>query len=195
MQRKLTFRLICVAVVLVSPFVMGNNAKAVTVSLRTSIPRLTSPTRQLSLARCGRPGLQRFLSKQLQLYTGHMLKLSMTQSGNTLHGTLTAVNLKPNFAYQLKLAGNPDMMQMPMNASVWPDGGGRKSGTGQHGLTDKTSTIKATAPLPSPNDNIYISQDGIFRMLPVPPGCNTNLPDIWCLTISSPMKTAMRPFV
>jgi hypothetical protein len=40
MQRKLTFRMICVAVVLVSPFVMGNHAKAATVPLSA----LTSPT-------------------------------------------------------------------------------------------------------------------------------------------------------
>ena len=31
-------------------------------------------------------------------------------------------------------------------------------------------------------------------MLPVPPVFDTNLPDIWCLIISSPMKTVMRSF-
>ena len=44
MQRKLTFRLIFVALVLVSPFVMGNHAKAVTVSLEDIDSGLTSPT-------------------------------------------------------------------------------------------------------------------------------------------------------
>lgn len=40
-------------------------------------------------------------------YTQASVKVTYETTGNTLHGTLVATNLKPHFAYQLKLAGNP----------------------------------------------------------------------------------------
>ena len=44
MKRKLTFSLICIAVVLASLFVIENNVNAVTVSLEDIDSGLTSPT-------------------------------------------------------------------------------------------------------------------------------------------------------
>ena len=44
MKRKLTFRLICIAVVLAWPFIIGYNAQAVTIYLEDIDSGLTSPT-------------------------------------------------------------------------------------------------------------------------------------------------------
>ena len=100
------FSLICIAAVLVSPFVMGNHAKAVTVSLSG----LTSPTesyRWLDVA--NQPYSEDF--RDSYNYTQEDVDVEITYEivGNSFQGTLTAVKLKPNFAYQLKLVGNPDI--------------------------------------------------------------------------------------
>jgi len=50
-----------------------------------------------------------------------------------------------------------------MKTSVWPDAGGRNSGTAPSGPAAKTSTTKATEPLPipNPNDNLYFARRDI----------------------------------
>ena len=40
-------------------------------------------------------------------YTQASVEVTYETTGTTLHGTMVATNLKPNFAYQLKLAGFP----------------------------------------------------------------------------------------
>ena len=110
MKRKLTFQLICIVAVLALPFVVISNANAVTIDL-DDIP--TTPTgsyRWLDVA-------NQAYSKNYRSdydYTEDSVEVASVEVvydaiGNTLHGTLTATNLKPNFAYQLKLAGNPDI--------------------------------------------------------------------------------------
>ena len=103
-------------------------------------------------------------------------------------GTLTAFNLKPNFAYQLKLSGIPGTAaneriglagrwwQEEWNGTAWING---------HNLNNKGERI-----FPNPNDHCLFRQAG-YTDPPVPPVCYTNLPDIWCLIISSPMSPGM----
>jgi hypothetical protein len=110
---KVSSQLICIVALLALPFVVASNANAVTIFLE-DIP--TTPT-----------GSYRWLDAANQAYSEtyrssynytHPLPCDETQPcveviydaiGNTLHGTLTATHLKPNFAYQMKLAGNPDI--------------------------------------------------------------------------------------
>jgi hypothetical protein len=61
-------------------------------------------------------------------YSQANVQITYYKVGTTFHGTLTAQNLKPNFAYQLKLTGFPGT----------DADGGKKNGTEHLGLVDKT---------------------------------------------------------
>lgn len=88
-------------------------------------------------------------------YTQATVTVKYTQSGNLLQGTLTASNLKPNFAYQLKLVGDPEAdpaaneriglagrwWQEVWNGSAWADGANLNN--------------KGDGSSPNPNDDVY----------------------------------------
>jgi hypothetical protein len=157
MKRKRTLALVCVAAVLTSSFVMGSNAKAATIYLEDIDSRLTSPD-----------GGYRWLDVADQAYSdSYRSSYNYTQAtveivydtiGNTLHGTLTAADLKPNFAYQLKLAGNPEIdaeaneriglvgrwWQEEWNGTEWTNG--------------QNLNNKGDGSFPSPNDLLYFAR-------------------------------------
>jgi len=161
MKRKLTFSLICIAVVLASTFVMGNNAHSVTIYLDDIDSGLTSPTgsyRWLDVANQAYSDTYRIDNYN---YTQATVEIVYDAIGNTLHGTLNAVNLKPNFAYQLKLAGNPDI-DADANESIglagrwWQEEWNGTKWTGGTNLNNKGDGSS-----PSPNDNTYFSRRDI----------------------------------
>ena len=93
----------------------------------------------------------------------------------TLHGTLTATNLKPNFAYQLKLVGSSSYplakeiigltgrwWQMEWNGSSWVNG--------------QNLNNKGDGSSPNPNDVLYNARRDVAdpaapqaKNTPIPP--------------------------
>ena len=96
-----------IAVVLLCIFAIGNQALGTTISLQDIDSGLTSPTgnyRWLDVA----DQLYSEPYRAIYNYTPANVYVTYDPLSNTLHGTLTATKLKPNFAYQLKLVGTPD---------------------------------------------------------------------------------------
>lgn len=78
--------------------------------------------------------------------------------GNTFRGTLTATNLKPNFAYQLKLAGNPDIdadanERIGLAGRWW-----QEEWNGTQWANGQNLNNKGTGSSPNPNDSVYFSR-------------------------------------
>ncbi len=161
MKRKLTFSLICIAAVLASIFVIGNNAHAVTIYLEDIDSGLTSPTgsyRWLDVANQAYSDTYRINNYN---YTQAFVEIVYDAIGNTLHGTLTATNLKPNFAYQLKLAGNPDIdadsnERIGLAGRWW-----QEEWDGTKWTIGQNLNNKGDGSSPSPNDNTYFSRRDI----------------------------------
>lgn len=89
-------------------------------------------------------------------YTQASVQVSYDNVGNTLKGTLTAVNLKPNFAYQLKLAGAPGTStseRIGLAGRWWQEEWNGSQWTNGQNLNDK-----GDGSTPSPNDNTYFSR-------------------------------------
>ena len=157
MKRKLTFLWICIVAVLASPFVMVGLLHAVTTPL-DDIP--------------GTPGgSYRWLDAADQAYgETYQSSYNYTQAnvevvydalGSTLRGTLTAVNLKPNFAYQIKLAGNPGMdaeanERIGLAGRWWQEEWDGSTWTNGQNLNDKGDGSS-----PSPNDDAYSARRDI----------------------------------
>jgi hypothetical protein len=188
LEYKLSLHVICFLLLGIGTFVTPTSAYEVTVHLEDINSATTEP-----------PGSFRWLDVANQLFDDAWIdSYDYTQADDvtvtyeivagSFGGTLTATNLKPNFAYQLKLngiAGTPSNEDIGLAGRWW-----QEQWNGTSGPTAKTSTIKATAPPPAPM-TIYTSQGEILLMQQVPPVSDTNLPAIWCLTILSPMKTVM----
>ena len=89
-------------------------------------------------------------------YTQAEVEVAFDDVGAALYGTLAATNLKPNFAYQLKLVGTPGTSanerlglagrwwQEEWNGSTWSNG---------QNLNDKGNGFS-----PNPNDQVYFSR-------------------------------------
>jgi hypothetical protein len=159
MKIKLTFSLICIAMVLAPPFIMLNNAHAVTIPLWDIDSKNTLP-----------PGNYRWLDVADQAYSDYYLNtynyaqetvsvyVTYEVIGNALRGTLTAVNLKPNFAYQLKIAGNPDIdadtnEKIGLAGRWWEEEWDGATWTNGRNLNNKGDGSS-----PNPNDNIYFAR-------------------------------------
>jgi hypothetical protein len=92
-------------------------------------------------------------------YSQATVHVTYNDLGESLTGKLVAQNLKPNFAYQLKLVGTPDAAdneliglagrwwQEEWNGTAWTDG---------QNLNDK-----GTGSSPTPNDNTYLARKSI----------------------------------
>ena len=163
MQRYLTFCLICVVVALVSPFVMGNHAKAVTVSLSA----LTSPTssyRWLDVADQAYSEDYRSdynYTEAIVEYPQASVEVVYDAIGNTFHGTLTAINLKPNFAYQLKLVGNPDIDPGTNERTGLAGRWWQEEWDGTKWANGQNLNNKGDGSSPSPNENTYFDRRDI----------------------------------
>ncbi len=94
-------------------------------------------------------------------YTQATVSIDYFTDAVTLHGTLTATNLKPNFAYQLKLIGSPSdpdgNEQIGLTGrwwqTKWIDGTGWTNGQNLNNKGDGSS--------PNPNDLVYFQQRDI----------------------------------
>jgi hypothetical protein len=119
---------------------------------------LTSPT-----------GVYRWLDVANQLYsTTYRVSYNYTQAnvsvtydtqGNTLNGTLDATNLKPNFAYQLKLVGTSGTAaneRIGLAGRWWQEEWNGTAWTNGQNLNDKGNGSS-----PNPNDLVYFSRRNI----------------------------------
>jgi len=89
-------------------------------------------------------------------YTQATVQVEYEESAITLHGTLTATNLKPNFAYQLKLVGTPgtDTNERIGFAGRWWE----QSWTGSDWSGGSNLNSKGNGSSPNPNDLMYLSR-------------------------------------
>ena len=89
-------------------------------------------------------------------YTQASVQVTYHPVANTLHGTLTGTNLKPNFAYQLKLLGYPGT---PANETLgltgrwWEEEWNGSEWSNGHNLNNK-----GDGSFPNPNDTTYFSR-------------------------------------
>lgn len=132
----------------------ANNAPAATVTLADIDSGSPSPTgdyRWLDIA--DQPYGATY--RNSYNYTQAVVAVTFESADTTLHGKLEAGNLKPNFAYQLKLVGFPGT---PSNACIgsagrwWQEEWNGSEWTNGQNLNDK-----GDGSFPNPNDDLYLS--------------------------------------
>jgi len=143
-----------VFIILLSIFAMGNEAPGKTINL-TDIPSGDYRWRDVA---------DQLYSQGYRAsynYTQATVKITYDAVGISLRGTLEATNLKPNFAYQLKLAGSPGTTakegiglagrwwQEKWNGSAWSSG--------------QNLNNKGDGSSPSPNDTTYFQRRDIVN--------------------------------
>jgi hypothetical protein len=92
-------------------------------------------------------------------YAQAQVVVDFTKSGPHLQGTLTATNLKPNFAYQLKLAGEPGTLsneRIGLAGRWW-----QEEWSGTAWVNGQNLNNKGDGSSPNPNDNTYSSRKNI----------------------------------
>jgi hypothetical protein len=125
------------------------------VSLTSADPDLTSPS-----------GYYRWMDVAGQTYSSDFqdsynysqatVHVSYNTFGESLTGKLIAQNLKPNFAYQLKLVGTPgttDNELIGLAGRWWQEEWNGSAWTNGQNLNDK-----GTGSSPNPNDNTYLTR-------------------------------------
>ena len=134
------------------------DASATTIYLQDIDSGLTSPTgnyRWLDVANQQYSAIYR----ESYNYTQANVSVTYNTEGNTLTGILQTMNLKPNFAYQLKLVGTPGTQaneniglagrwwQEEWNGTAWTNG--------------QNLNNKGNGSSPNPNDLVYYSRRDI----------------------------------
>jgi hypothetical protein len=93
-------------------------------------------------------------------YTQANVIVTYNEIGDTLKGTLISTNLKPNFAYQLKLTGTPGMVdneRIGLSGRWWQEEwDGSKWANGQN------LNNKGDGSSPNPNDGTYFTRRDII---------------------------------
>jgi hypothetical protein len=95
-------------------------------------------------------------------YTYATVSVTFTASGEALQGTLEAENLKPNFAYQLKIAGDsllPGNERIGIAGRWW-----QEQWTGSDWGNGQNLNNKGSGSTPNPNDLTYFSRRDIIDL-------------------------------
>jgi hypothetical protein len=93
------------------------------------------------------------------IYTQANVSVTYDTQGNTLYGTLEAINLKPNFAYQLKLVGSSGTVaneRIGLAGRWWQEEWNGTAWTNGQNLNNKGNGSS-----PNPNDITYYSRCNI----------------------------------
>ena len=148
-----------VAGMLVCVAVMTLTARADFINLGEIDPGTTSPD-----------GTYRWLDVANQAYSeGYRTSYAYSQAGvqvdfraeaAVLRGTLTAANLKPNFAYQLKLVGTPGTAAnegIGLSGRWWEESWNGSEWANGHNLNNKGDGAS-----PNPNDLVYLDRRDIL---------------------------------
>ena len=146
---KLIAELICVLLLWLSTFLTPANAYETTVRLEDINSATTAPPGNFRWLDVANQPFRQFILENYD-YTEADVTVTYEIVGGIFQGTLTAINLKPNFAYQLKLAGNPDIdadsnERIGLAGRWWQE----VNGTGQN------LNSKGDGSSPNPNDDIY----------------------------------------
>jgi hypothetical protein len=139
---------------------MGKHAKAVTLFLKDIDSGLISPTgiyRWLDVA--NQPYSEIF--RNSYNYTQADVEITFEIVSNSFQGTLTAVDLKPNFAYQLKLAGNPDIDAATNELIGLTGRWWQEEWDGTEWTNGQNLNNKGDGSSPSPNDDTYFARRDI----------------------------------
>jgi len=145
----------CMIVMVLSMCVIENSATGATIYLQDIDSGLTSPTgkfREMDVV----DQLFSVLYRDSYNYTQAIVEMTSNDVGDTLHGTLNANNLKPNFGYQLKLAGfsgTPDNELIGLAGRWW-----RETWNGTAWANGINLNNKGNGESPNPNDGNYFSQ-------------------------------------
>ena len=96
-------------------------------------------------------------------YTAATVQVDYFTDATTLHGALTAANLKPNFAYQFKLAGDPGVdpvgnERVGLTGRWWQEQWDNGAGAWTNG---QNLNDKGTGASPNPNDVTYFARRDI----------------------------------
>jgi hypothetical protein len=89
-------------------------------------------------------------------YTQSCVRITYTTNGTLLRGTLTAANLKPNFAYQLKLSGQPEAAPAANEALGFSGRWWREEWNGTQWANGGNLNAKGDGYSPNPNDIWYL---------------------------------------
>jgi len=94
-------------------------------------------------------------------YTQATVTVELFLGAETLHGTLTATDLKPNFAYQLKLNGKTDIdpaanERIGLTGRWW-----QEEWDGQAWVNGRNLNNKGDGSSPNPNDLVYFARRDI----------------------------------
>ena len=92
-------------------------------------------------------------------YTQALVQIEYRDIASTLHGTLTATNLKPNFTYQLKLvgiSGTPGNERIGFTGRWW-----QEEWRGTQWTDGQNLNNKGDGSSPNPNDEVYLARRDI----------------------------------
>jgi hypothetical protein len=92
-------------------------------------------------------------------YTQASVEVTYSIDANTLHGTLSASNLKPNFAYQFKLTGTPGTSAnegIGLTGRWW-----QEEWNGTSWANGQNLNNKGDGSSPNPNDDVYFQRRDI----------------------------------
>jgi hypothetical protein len=98
--------------------------------------------------------------QQTYSYSQAVVTVSYEMAGSGLRGTLAATNLKPNFAYQLKLEGTPgttDNEKIGYTGRWW-----QEEWTGTTWANGQNLNNKGTGSSPNPNDVTYLARRDVL---------------------------------
>lgn len=159
-KRKVKCGVGFVFMIFLSIFGMGNEAPGKTINLTDIDSGLTSPTGDYRW----RDVADQLYSQSYQTsynYTQANVAVTYDTAAPTLRGTLTATKLKPNFAYQLKLAGFPGTAaneRIGLAGRWWQEEWNGSAWTNGQNLNDKGNGSS-----PNPNDIIYFQNRDIVN--------------------------------
>ena len=136
-------------------------AEAIVISLVDIDSGLTSP-----------PGNYRWMDVADQLYsedyrnsydyTQAIVEVTYSTEGDIFQGTLSASNLKPNFAYQLKIegaSGSPSNLPIGLAGRWW-----QQEWSGSQWVSGQNLNNRGDGTSPNPNDLIYFSRRDIVDL-------------------------------
>jgi len=95
------------------------------------------------------------------VYSHATVNVAYYTTGSSLSGTLTASNLKPNFAYQLKLVGTPgtaDNERIGLSGRWWQEEWNGTAWTNGQNLNNKGDGSS-----PNPNDQTYLNRCDVLN--------------------------------
>jgi hypothetical protein len=102
-------------------------------------------------------------------YTQASVHIDYYTNATTLHGTLTASNMKPNFTYQLKLVGNSEVdwasnERIGLSGRWWQEEWGWDPMYGGIWKNGWNLNDKGNGSSPNPNDNVYYARRDIVDL-------------------------------